>query len=74
MAYTDDGVKAMLSALNETQEGIVSCSQWIMFHRRYADRTVHLWMQRMQDSSSSKRLNLIYLANGMNVHATLSRQ
>ena len=65
MAYTDDGVKAKLSALNETQEGIVSCSQWIMFHRRYADRTAQLWMQRMKDSSSSKRLNLIYLANGM---------
>jgi len=33
MAYTDDAVKAKLSALNETQEGIVTVAQWIMFHR-----------------------------------------
>lgn len=33
MAYTDDAVKAKLSALNETQEGIVTVAQWVMFHR-----------------------------------------
>lgn len=33
MSYTDDSVKAKLSALNETQEGIVAVAQWIMFHR-----------------------------------------
>jgi hypothetical protein len=33
MAYTDDGVLAKLSALNETQESIVTVAQWIMFHR-----------------------------------------
>ena len=33
MAYTDEGVKAKLSALNETQESIVTVAQWIMFHR-----------------------------------------
>ena len=33
MAYTDDGVKAKLSALNETQESIVTVAQWVMFHR-----------------------------------------
>ncbi|KAF2104589.1 DUF618-domain-containing protein [Rhizodiscina lignyota] len=63
MAYTDDAVKAKLSSLNETQEGIVTVAQWIMFHRRYADRTAQLWMQRLKDSNASKRLNLIYLAN-----------
>ena len=34
MAYTDDAVKAKLSALNETQEGIVTVAQWVMFHRQ----------------------------------------
>lgn len=63
MAYTDDAVKAKLSALNETQEGIVTVAQWIMFHRRHADRTAQLWMQRLKDSTASKRLNMIYLAN-----------
>lgn len=33
MAYTDDAVKAKLSALNESQESIVTVSQWVMFHR-----------------------------------------
>lgn len=82
MAYTDDAVQAKLSALNETQEGIVTVAQWIMFHRyrapeehraeptltlihrRHADRTAQLWMQRLKESAPNKRLSLIYLANG----------
>ncbi|KAH8671893.1 RNA polymerase II-binding domain-containing protein [Tricladium varicosporioides] len=63
MAYTDDAVLAKLSALNETQESIVTVAQWVMFHRRHADRTGQLWLQRLKDSNSNKRLNLIYLAN-----------
>ncbi|RDL37388.1 putative Regulator of Ty1 Transposition [Venustampulla echinocandica] len=63
MAYTDDAVLAKLSALNETQESIVTVAQWVMFHRRHADRTAQLWLSRLKDSGSNKRLNLIYLAN-----------
>ncbi|PYI25108.1 DUF618 domain protein [Aspergillus indologenus CBS 114.80] len=63
MAYTDDAVKAKLSALNETQEGIVTVAQWVMFHRRHADRTGQLWLQKLRESPAPKRLNLIYLAN-----------
>ncbi|KAJ5899761.1 hypothetical protein N7495_004505 [Penicillium taxi] len=63
MAYTDDAVKAKLSALNETQESIVTVAQWVMFHRRHADRTAQIWLQRIRDSTPPKRLNLIYLAN-----------
>jgi len=63
MAYTDDAVKAKLSALNETQESIVTVAQWVLFHRRYADRTTATLLQRLKDSGSNKRLNLIYLAN-----------
>ncbi|RAO70570.1 uncharacterized protein BHQ10_006582 [Talaromyces amestolkiae] len=63
MAYNDDSVRAKLSALNETQEGIVTVAQWVMFHRRHADRTVQLWLQKLRDSPANKKLNLIYLAN-----------
>ena len=64
MAYSDDAVKAKLSSLNETQDSIVTVAQWIMFHRRHADRTASLWLTRLQESqSTNKRLNLIYLAN-----------
>ena len=31
--------------------------------RRYADRTAQLWLNRLKDSGSNKRLNLIYLVN-----------
>ncbi|KAI1336143.1 RNA polymerase II-binding domain-containing protein [Xylariaceae sp. FL0016] len=63
MSYNDDAVLAKLSALSETQDSIVTVAQWIMFHRRHAERTVQLWLQKLKDSSSHKRLNLIYLAN-----------
>lgn len=64
MAFTDDAVRSKLSALNETQEAIVTVAQWIMFHRRHAERTAQIWMQRLKESVPSKKLNLIYLANG----------
>lgn len=64
MSYTDDAVLAKLSALNESHDSIATAAQWIMFHRRFADRTVQLWLSRLKESPSSKRLNLVYLANG----------
>ncbi|GAB7347356.1 hypothetical protein MBLNU459_g4292t1 [Dothideomycetes sp. NU459] len=63
MAYADDAVRAKLSALNETQESIVSVAQWIIFHRRHADRTAELWLEKLKEANTSKKLNLIYLAN-----------
>ncbi|CAD0081962.1 unnamed protein product [Aureobasidium vineae] len=63
MAYADDAVRAKLSALNETQDSIVSVAQWIIFHRRHADRTAELWLERLKDSNPPKKVNLIYLAN-----------
>ncbi|GJD03774.1 DUF618 domain protein [Colletotrichum higginsianum] len=63
MAYNDDAVLAKLSALNESHDSIATAAQWIMFHKRHADRTVQLWLQRLRDSTSTKRLSLIYLAN-----------
>ncbi|KAI9736982.1 MAG: hypothetical protein M1834_000571 [Cirrosporium novae-zelandiae] len=63
MAYTDDAVKGKLSALNETQDSIVTTAQWLIFHRRHADRTAQIWSTRLRDSGANKRLNLIYLAN-----------
>ncbi|KAI9155267.1 hypothetical protein HJFPF1_07848 [Paramyrothecium foliicola] len=63
MAYNDDAVLARLSALNESHDSIATAAQWIMFHRRHADRTVQIWLQRLKDSSSAKRLSLVYLAN-----------
>ena len=63
MAYNDEALKAKLSTLNETQESIVSVSQWIAFHRRYADRIAQVWLTRLKDSPPPRRLNYVYLVN-----------
>ncbi|KAI5297404.1 hypothetical protein KEM56_004843, partial [Ascosphaera pollenicola] len=63
MSYTDEIVRAKLSALNETQESIVTAAQWIMFHRRHADDTAQLWLEKIRSSNAPKKLNLVYLAN-----------
>lgn len=58
-----DSVKAKFSALNETQDSIVSVAQWLMFHRTRAEWTADVWFQRLKDSQPGRRLNLIYVAN-----------
>ncbi|KAF9736890.1 hypothetical protein PMIN06_004359 [Paraphaeosphaeria minitans] len=63
MAFTEDSLKAKLSSLNETQDSISSVGQWILFHRRHADRIAALWSQRVKESTPNKKLTLIYLAN-----------
>ncbi|KAF2822864.1 DUF618-domain-containing protein [Ophiobolus disseminans] len=63
MAFTEDSLKAKLSSLNETQEAISTVGQWILFHRRHADRIAQVWFERVSSSTPSKKLVLIYLAN-----------
>ena len=63
MAYSPDAVDAKLSTLNETQDSIVSVAQWLLFHRRHADRTAQIWLEKLKASTPPKRLNLIYLVN-----------
>jgi regulator of Ty1 transposition protein 103 len=65
MAFTEDSLKAKLSSLNETQDAISTVGQWILFHRRHADRIAQVWLQRLRESPPPKKLVLIYLANGM---------
>ncbi|OLL22843.1 UPF0400 protein [Neolecta irregularis DAH-3] len=61
--FSADLVTSKLSNLNDTQEGITSVAQWILFHRRHANAIVPVWMQCLQEASSSRKLNLMYLAN-----------
>ncbi|EWC46976.1 hypothetical protein DRE_03738 [Drechslerella stenobrocha 248] len=63
MSLSDETVFSKLNSLNETQEGIVSIAQWVMFHRRHAKRFAQLWFQRLKESSSPRKLNLVYLVN-----------
>lgn len=61
--YDRDMVNSKLSTLNDTQESIVTVAQWIMFHRRHAQQTAELWLQRLRDTQLHKRLTLLYLVN-----------
>ncbi|KAF1931975.1 DUF618-domain-containing protein [Didymella exigua CBS 183.55] len=63
MAFTEDSLKAKLSSLNETQDSISTVGQWILFHRRHAERIAAVWLQRMKESTPNKKLVLVYLAN-----------
>ena len=61
--YDRDIVNSKLSTVNETQESIVTVAQWIMFHRRHAQQTVEVWLERLRETQLHKRLTLIYLVN-----------
>lgn len=74
MAYNDEALKAKLSTLNETQESIVSVSQWITFHRRHADRIAQVWHARLRDVPPPRRLNFIYLVNDIVQNAKARRR
>lgn len=63
MAYSNEAVLAKMSSLSETQESIVTVAQWLMFYRKNADITSKIWLDKVKTSNSTKRLNLIYLAN-----------
>ncbi|KAI4106943.1 MAG: hypothetical protein L6R37_001942 [Teloschistes peruensis] len=63
MAYNDDALKARLSSLNESSDSIAAVAQWIIFHRRHANRTCTTWLERLREAPANKRLTLIYLAN-----------
>lgn len=73
MAFSEDALRAKLSTLNETQESIVSVSQWITFHRRQADKISHIWLAKLKESQPGRRLNYIYLVNDI-VQNALSRK
>ncbi|KAI4203103.1 MAG: hypothetical protein LQ350_002151 [Teloschistes chrysophthalmus] len=74
MAYNDDAVRAKLSSLNESQDSISTVAQWIIFHRRHANRTCTLWLERLREAPGNKRLTLIYLANEVVQQSKLRRK
>ena len=63
MAYDEEAVNSKLSTLNDSQDSIVTVAQWIMFHKRHAPQTARLWLARLKESPTAKRLILVYLAN-----------
>ncbi|KAH3676059.1 hypothetical protein WICMUC_002356 [Wickerhamomyces mucosus] len=63
MSYSEDVLRSKFDALEESQESIVSTSQWVLFHHRHGERTANEWKNYISQSLQKKKLPLIYLAN-----------
>lgn len=55
------GMGAGCLRTSSTLERILTCDS----DRKHADRAAQVWMQKIKESSSNKKLSLIYLANGL---------
>lgn len=63
MSFSEAILKNKFDALEETQDSIVTTSQWVLFHYRYAQRTAEEWERYLAKAPVAKKLPLIYLAN-----------
>lgn len=66
MSFSPDILNKKLSSLQETQDSIVTISQWVLFHHRHSKETAELWaafILNLPASGSSKKLSLLYLCN-----------
>lgn len=67
MSFSPDIFRSKLDSLQETQDSIVSISQWVLFHHRRAKDLCQIWSDYILGSSppvpSRKRLSLLYLCN-----------
>lgn len=66
MSFSADILDKKLGALQETQDSIVSISQWVLFHHRHSKETAGLWaryISSLPSSASAKKLSLLYLCN-----------
>lgn len=67
MSFSPDIFRKKLDLLQETQDSIVSISQWVLFHHRHANDLCHLWsdytMAKSPQVNLKKRLSLLYLCN-----------
>ncbi|XP_033120549.1 regulation of nuclear pre-mRNA domain-containing protein 2-like [Anneissia japonica] len=52
-----------LKSLNNTQDSVQSVSLWIIHHKNHVTNILATWLQEVKESSISKRLILMYLAN-----------
>ncbi|PVH15503.1 uncharacterized protein CXQ87_003345 [Candidozyma duobushaemuli] len=67
MSFSPDVFKKKLDSLQETQDSIVSISQWVLFHHRRVKELCQLWSEyTLSDDpklNSKKKLSLLYLCN-----------
>lgn len=69
MSFSSEAFQKKLSVLQDTQESIVSISQWVLFHHRNSKDSARIWSEYLlnipvaSSTSSAKRLSLLYLCN-----------
>ncbi|EEB05434.1 RNA polymerase II transcription termination factor [Schizosaccharomyces japonicus yFS275] len=63
MSLTPEAVEAKFASLNDTQDSITGIAHWVMFHKRYANEIVQIWLQTLHEASGNKKLLLLYLLN-----------
>lgn len=75
MSYSAESFTKKLSVLQDTQDSIVSISQWVLFHHRHAPETALIWKKViLQEKSGSKKLSLFYLCNDVVQQAKRKRK
>lgn len=67
MSFSPDVFRKKLDSLQDTQELIVSISQWVLFHHRHAKDLCQIWsdytVSNMATMKLNKKLSLLYLCN-----------
>jgi regulator of Ty1 transposition protein 103 len=63
MSYSEESLARKLEALEETQDSIVSTSQWVLFYYRYADKIASHWESYLKQCPTHKKLAMVYLMN-----------
>lgn len=66
MSFSAETFNKKLHVLQDTQESIVSISQWVLFHHRHSKDTARVWSLHLLSDptmSLSKRLSLLHLCN-----------
>lgn len=67
MSFSADIFRNKLDLLQETQDSIVSISQWVLFHHRRAKELCQIWSDYILSSTQPvalrKKLSLLYLCN-----------
>lgn len=65
MSFSEANFNKKLESLQETQDSIVSISQWVLFHQRHSKDIANLWAKFVLQKriSSQKKLSLLYLCN-----------
>ncbi|KAJ3412690.1 Regulation of nuclear pre-mRNA domain containing protein 1B [Chytridiales sp. JEL 0842] len=61
--YSEEHLVLKLGKLVDTQDSITLLTQWLMYHRKHARTSVHVWARELQKASTSKKLAFIHLCN-----------